>query len=179
MTQENQLIKELMDPKTRYGAFEKVVKAYSSQLYSQIRRIALNHEDTDDILQNTFLKAWTNIGTFRGESKISTWLYRIACNESITFLQQKKQHCTIDDPEANIVNLLMADEYFDGDETEAQFQQAINELPEKQRMIFNMKYFSEMKYEEISDILGTSIGGLKASYHLAVKKIESFFDNQD
>ena len=138
----------------------------------------LTHEDANDILQNTFIKAWTNIEYFRGDAKMSTWLYRIALNECLTFLnkQRASQQLSIDEADTEIVNQLESDTYFDGDETQKVFLQAIKQLPEKQQMIFNLKYFKEMKYEEISEILGTSIGALKASYHHAVKKIESFLE---
>lgn len=176
---EERLQEALQDPFRQRKAFEQVVRDYSPRLYTQIRRIVLTHEDADDILQNTFLKAWNNLSYFRGEAKLSTWLYRIAFNESLTFLQQQKNHLPIDDPEANVCNRLMADEYFDGDEGEALFQEAVSQLPEKQRIVFNLKYFDDLKYEEISDILGTTVGGLKASYHLAVKKIEAFIAGHD
>lgn len=176
---EERLQEALQDPFRQRKAFEQVVRDYSPRLYAQIRRMVLAHEDADDILQNTFLKAWNNLAYFRGEARLSTWLYRIAFNESLAFLQQQKVHLPIDDPEANVANRLMADEYFNGDEGEARFQEAISRLPEKQRIVFNLKYFEDLKYEEISDILGTTVGGLKASYHLAVKKIEAFIGGND
>lgn len=174
---EYELIKALRDPSQQRKAFEKMVNRYSSQLYTQIRRMVLDHDDADDILQNTFLKAWANLSSFRGDSKLSTWLYRIAQNETLSFLSKQKNHIALDDPEASVVNQLMADDYFDGDETEARFQAAVQSLPPKQRQVFIMKYFEEMKYESISEILGTTVGGLKASYHLAVEKIENFLND--
>lgn len=171
---ENGLLAAIQDPKQQHKAFEMMVKLYSPQLYAQIRRMVLYHDDADDILQNTFLKAWTSLSTFRGESKLSTWLYRIAFNETLAFLGKQKDNLALDDPEAAIVNQLMSDEYFDGDETEARLQAAVQNLPPKQRQVFTLKYFEEMKYEAISEILGTTVGGLKASYHLAVEKIEKF-----
>lgn len=171
---ENGLLAAIQDPKQQHKAFEMMVKLYSPQLYAQIRRMVLYHDDADDILQNTFLKAWTSLSTFRGESKLSTWLYRIAFNETLAFLGKQKDNLALDDPEAAIVNQLMSDEYFDGDETEARLQAAVQSLPPKQRQVFTLKYFEEMKYEAISEILGTTVGGLKASYHLAVEKIEKF-----
>ena len=171
---EDNLIMALQDPKTQRKAFEEMVKRYSPQLYSQIRRMVLSH---DDILQNTFLKAWSNLSSFRGDSKVSTWLYRIAFNETLAFLGKQKNDIPIDDPEATVVNYLMSDEYFDGDETEAKLQAAVQSLPPKQRQVFNLKYFDEMKYEDISEILGTTVGGLKASYHLAVEKIQKFLSD--
>lgn len=178
---EKELISQLQDPSTQRAAFEQVVKNYSEPLYWQIRRMVLNHEDANDLLQNTFIKAWTNIEQFRGDARLSTWLYRIALNESLNFLnrQQAQKNFSIDNEESSIVNQLESDPYFDGDETQRIFQQAIRTLPEKQRIVFQMKYFQEMKYEDISDIMGTTIGALKASYHHAVKKIEDFFSRND
>lgn len=141
--------------------------------------MVLAHDDADDILQNTFIKAWTGLESFRGDAKLSTWLYRIANNETLNHLERRKQTFSLDDEQSTIVNTLQQDSYFDGDETQLQLQQAISQLPDKQRMVFNMKYFQEMKYEEMSEILGTSIGALKASYHHAVKKITCFFGNID
>ena len=168
----------LQDPARQREAFARIVKEYSEQLYWQIRRLVLTHEDANDILQNTFIKAWTNIEYFRGDAKMSTWLYRIALNECLTFLnkQRASQQLSIDEADAETMNRLEGDAYFDGDKTQKVFLQAVKQLPEKQQMIFNLKYFKEMKYEEISEILGTSIGALKASYHHAVKKIESFLE---
>lgn len=133
-----------------------------------------NHDDAADVLQNTFLKAWQNIENFRGEAKLSTWLYKIALNESITFLarERKRLSVSIDDEETHLVNQIEADEWVDGDELAIKLRKAVASLPEKQRMVFNMKYYDDMKYERMSEILGTSVGALKASYHLAVKKIE-------
>ncbi len=173
---EKEVIALLQDPTRQREAFGHIVTAYSEQLYWQIRRLVLSHEDTNDILQNTFIKAWTNIDYFRGEAKMSTWLYRIALNESLTFLNKQRANTqlSIDDANAEMIHTLETDIYFDGDETQKVFLKAVHTLPEKQQMVFNLKYFKEMKYEEISEILGTSVGALKASYHHAVKKIESF-----
>lgn len=173
---EKEIIALLQDPARQKEAFECIVKEYSEQLYWQIRRIVLSHEDTNDLLQNTFVKAWINIDYFRAEAKMSTWLYRIALNECLTFLNKQRAatQLSIDDAEADVVSKLESDAYFNGDETQLLFQKAIMALPEKQQMVFNLKYFQEMKYEDMSEILGTSIGALKASYHHAVKKIEIF-----
>ena len=175
---EKEIVVLLQDPARQREAFARIVKEYSEQLYWQIRRLVLSHDDANDILQNTFIKAWTNIEYFRGDAKMSTWLYRIALNECLTFLnkQRASQQLSIDEADTEIMNQLESDTYFDGDETQKIFLQAIKQLPEKQQMIFNLKYFKEMKYEDISEILGTSIGALKASYHHAVKKIESFLE---
>lgn len=157
-------------------AFAQVVAHYSEPLYWQIRKMVVSHDDTDDLLQNTFMKAWANIDYFRGDAKLSTWLYRIAVNESITFLNKEraKRNLTVDDEDTFLVESLPADEWFDGDEWQLLLQQAIARLPEKQRLVFTMRYFDEMKYEEMSEILGTTVGALKASYHHAVKKVEEF-----
>jgi len=173
---EKETIALLQDSERQREAFECIVKEYSEQLYWQIRRMVLSHDDANDILQNTFIKAWLNLNYFRGEAKMSTWLYRIALNECLTFLNKQRANAqlSIDDIQAEMANKLETDPYFDGDETQKIFLNAVHSLPEKQQMVFNLKYFKEMKYEEISEILGTSIGALKASYHHAVKKIERF-----
>lgn len=138
--------------------------------------MVLSHDDANDLLQNTFIKAWTGLDGFLGNAKALTWLYRIATNETITFLNRNSALCSIEEAEG-VTSQLEADDYFDGNDLQARLQAAVQTLPPKQRMIFNMKYFEEMKYEDISNILGTSIGALKASYHLAVKKVSSFFDD--
>lgn len=173
---ESDLIKRLHDPKMQQFAFSELVKEYSEPLYWQIRKIVLSHDDANDVLQNTFIKVWTSIDNFRGDSKLSTWLYRIAINESITFLNKQRAsvNISIDDTDTFLISKLEGDEYFDGDEAQLRLQKAILTLPEKQRIVFNMRYFNEMKYEDMSDILETSVGALKASYHHAVKKIEEF-----
>lgn len=178
---ERHIIELLLKPETQRKAFEMVVRRYSEQLYWQVRRIVLTHEDADDVMQNTFIKAWNHLDTFRNASKLSTWLYRIAINESLDFVRRHKTMVTVstDDDEAGIANMLMADRYFDGDETEAQLQEAIASLPEVQRTVFNLRYYGNMKYSEISKILNTTEGALKASYHIAVKKISSYFANHD
>jgi RNA polymerase sigma-70 factor (ECF subfamily) len=140
-----------------------------------------SHDDANDILQNTFLKAWQSVEGFRGDAKLSTWLYKIALNESITFLskERKRLSLSLDDEESHLVNLIESDEYVDGDALALKLRKAVAALPEKQRLVFNMKYYDEMKYEQMSEILGTSVGALKASYHLAVKKIEQYFTDHD
>ena len=171
------IIEELRNEDTRQRAFNKVMRHYSQPLYWQIRRMVIDHENTNDILQETFIKAWININHFRGDAKLSTWLYKIAINESITFLnkERNKQTTSIDDEDSFLINNLQADDWFDGNDLQLELQKAINRLPEKQRLVFNMRYFDEMKYEDMSEILGTSVGALKASYHHAVKKIEDHF----
>ena len=173
---EKEIIALLQDPARQKEAFECIVNEYSEQLYWQIRRMVLSHEDANDLLQNTFIKAWVNLDTFRGDARLSTWLYRIATNETLNFLQRKKDTTGLDDAPSAIVSQLTADEYFDGNETELQLQKAIASLPNKQRAVFHLKYYEEMKYEEMSSILNTSVGALKASYHHAVKKIEKFLE---
>ena len=177
---EQEIMNQLKDPKTRRKAFEQLVNQYSEQLYWQIRRIVLLHEDADDVLQNVFLKAWSKLDSFHQESKISTWLYRIALNESLDFMRKKKtQMVSTDDDETTVGSTLMADDYFNGTEAEAMLQEAIAQLPDVQRTVFNMRYFNDMRYSEISEILQTSEGSLKASYHIAVKKISEFFKHRD
>ena len=177
---EQQLIAMLSDPSTQRKAFELVVRQYSEQLYWQVRRIVLTHEDANDVMQNVMLKAWTNLNTFRKDSKLSTWLYRIAINESLDYIRRQKNATMVSaDDTSGIANTLLADDYFDGDETEAQLQEAIAKLPDVQRTVFNLRYYEEMKYSEISEILNTTEGALKASYHIAVKKIAEFFHERD
>ncbi len=180
--QENpELIARLRDGSTCREAFGDVIAMYTEPLYWQIRRMVQNHDDANDLLQNTFLKAWTSIENFRGEAKLSTWLYKIAINESISFLERerKRLNISIDDEESHLINAIEADEFIDGNELKLKLRKAIASLPEKQRLVFNMKYFDDMKYEQMSEILGTSVGALKASYHIAVKKIEQFFNDND
>ena len=174
-------MQQLSDPKTQRKAFERVVREYSEQLYWKVRRIVLSHEDADDVMQNVFLKAWTHLDDYHGDSKLSTWLYRIAVNESIDFVRRRKPLTTVsaDNQESGIANMLLADNYFDGDETQALLQEAIASLPDVQRTVFNLRYYDEMKYSDISQILHTSEGALKASYHIAVKKISDFFKRRD
>lgn len=168
------LEERLRDPSQVRSAFGELIDRYTEPLYWQIRRLVTDHDDANDILQNTFMKAWSNIENFRGEAKLGTWLHKIAINESLSFLEKEKRRTAVglDSGEAGAVP---ADEYFDGDELAANLRRAVDALPEKQKLIFNMKYFDDMKYEQISEILGTTVGALKASYHAATKKIEQFF----
>lgn len=177
---EREVLALLQDEKTQRRGFEMIVAQYSEQLYWQIRRMVYSHEDANDLLQNTFIKAWTNIDYFRGDAKLSTWLYRIALNECLTFLNKQRTQATVslDDPEADVLQKLESDPYFSGDKIQTTLQKALLTLPEKQRMVFNLKYYQDMKYEEMSEIFGTSVGALKASYYHAVKKIEKFFDDE-
>ena len=176
MTTDQQILDSLKDPATRELAFRYLISKYKERLYWHIRKIAINHDDTDDVLQNTFIKIWNGMDSFRGDSSLFTWLYRIATNESITFLNQRKRKSLPSLTEENqyLADNLESDEFFDGDEWQILLQKAIATLPEKQRLVFNMKYFDEIKYEDMSEILETSVGALKASYHHAVKKVEDF-----
>ena len=170
----------IAEPLTRSAGFEALVRQYSEPLYWKIRRIVISHEDADDVLQNTFLKIWKSIGTFQGKSTLSTWLYRIAINEALDFLRHQRQSAmsSVDDNK-KMANQLMADDYFDGDRMQAWLQEAVARLPEVQRTVFVLKYFYEMTYSEIGEVLGTSEGALKASYHLAVKKITEYLKRFD
>ena len=176
MENEKDFIKALLDPKTQNVAFEQLLSDFKRPLYSHIRNIVLNHDDADDVLQNTFVKVYQNLKNFKGDSKLFSWMYRIATNEAITFINArvKRNGQTSNAFQQKQIENLRADDYFDGDVVQLKLQKAIVSLPEKQQLVFKMKYFQEMKYEEISEILGTSVGGLKASYFHAVKKIEDF-----
>ncbi len=178
---DQQLISDLRDNRNQDLAFQMLVEKYQERLYWHIRKIVMDHDDADDVLQNTFIKVWKNLKNFREESTLFTWLYRIATNESLTFLNSKKRHSLL--PLNEVTDFLMdnleADPYFEGDAIQKKLQKAILSLPEKQRLVFNMKYFDNLKYNEISEILNTSVGALKASYHHAVKKIEDALTNTE
>jgi RNA polymerase sigma-70 factor (ECF subfamily) len=176
LTDENEFIQELLNPKTQNAAFQKLLSEYQRPLYSHIRNIVLDHDDADDVLQNTFVKVFQYIKNFKGESKLFSWMYRIATNEALTFLNKKAKlnGLTSEALQNKAIDNLKADVYFDGDEIQIKLQRAVATLPEKQQLVFKMKYFEELKYEEIAEILGTSVGALKASYHHAVKKIELY-----
>ncbi|MDE3740752.1 RNA polymerase sigma factor [Maribacter polysaccharolyticus] len=176
MIAEDTLVDDLRRPETQAKAFEVLVNTYKERLYWHIRRIVLNHDDADDVLQNTFIKIYKNIDGFNGESQLYSWMYRIATNEALTLLKKKSKNMGISDAELQerMVSNLEADVYFNGDEIELKLQRALATLPKKQKLVFNMKYYQDMKYEEISEALQTSVGALKASYHLAVKKLEAF-----
>lgn len=174
---DKEMIDMLQDPHTRREGFAVLVRQYSEPLYWKVRRIVLNHEDANDVLQNAFLKIWNNLDTFQGKSALSTWLYRIAINEALDFVRRQKNvnSATVStEDEPGVAARLMGDDYFDGDEAQAQLQEAVARLPEVQRTVFTLKYFDELKYSEISKILDTSEGALKASYHLAVTKITEY-----
>jgi RNA polymerase sigma-70 factor (ECF subfamily) len=176
LQEEQEFIQELLNPKTQNEAFQKLLSVYQKPLYNHIRNIVLNHDDADDVLQNTFIKIFQYLKSFKGESKLFSWMYRIATNEALTFLNQKAKVNGVSTAalQNKTIDNLQADVFFDGNEIQLKLQKAIANLPEKQQLVFKMKYFEELKYEEISEILGTSVGALKASYHHAVKKIENF-----
>jgi RNA polymerase sigma-70 factor (ECF subfamily) len=173
---EKAFLTELSNPKTQNNAFKMLLEQYQKPLYFHIRNIVLNHDDADDVLQNTFIKVFSNVKNFKGDSKLYSWMYRIATNEALTYLQQKAKKSGISNEELQnkSINNLESDVYFEGDEIQLKLQKAIAILPEKQQLVFKMKYFEEMKYEEMSQVLDTSVGALKASYHIASKKIEEF-----
>lgn len=176
MQDEKAFVIELLNPKTQNEAFRKLLHLYQKPLYNHIRNLVINHDDTDDVLQNTFIKVFSNLKNFKGDSKLYSWMYRIATNEALTFMQQraKKQGISNEELQQKTINKLETDVFFDGDEIQLKLHKAIATLPEKQQLVFKMKYFEELKYEEISEILTTSVGALKASYHIAAKKIEDF-----
>jgi len=177
--EEEVLIERLKDPLTREASYRLLISTHKQRLYWHIRKIVLNHENADDVLQNTFIKVFRHIDGFKGESKLYSWMFRIATNESISFLNKEAKHLKVDIKalQEQRVDNLKADVYFDGDEIQLKLQKAIISLPQKQQLVFNMKYFDDLKYEEISEILDTSVGALKASYHHARKKIELFLLN--
>ena len=171
---DSELLSLFRDAGRKSYAFNMIVRKYQDRLYWHIRKMVIVHDDADDLLQNCFMKAWKGLDNFRGESQLYTWLYRIATNEALSFLKEKKRKyfLPVVDAEAELSSNLEGDEYFDGDELQLKLQKAILCLPEKQRLVFNMRYFDEMKYEDMAQILDTSVGALKASYHHAAKKIE-------
>ncbi|OYQ41529.1 RNA polymerase subunit sigma-70 [Flavobacterium cyanobacteriorum] len=179
MEDEKVFIRQLLHPETQNLAFRQLVAQYSRPLYSHIRNIVISHDDADDVLQNTFIKVFQHLKGFKGESRLFSWMYRIATNEAITFISKKanKAGITSEEVQQKALEKLPADEYFEGDAIQLKLQKAVAQLPEKQQLVFKMKYFEDMKYEDISEILGTSVGALKASYHHAVKKIEDYINN--
>jgi len=179
VTEEGQLIAALQNNKTKEKAFRSLMTLYKERLYWHIRKIVLSHDDADDVLQNTFIKVFKSIHNFKGDSKLFSWMYRIATNESITFINKraKEKHIDISELHSELGSSLQEDVYFSGDEIQLLLQKAILTLPQKQQLVFNMKYYEELKYSEISDILDTSVGALKASYFHAVKKIEKIIKN--
>ncbi len=179
MTPEYQLVEKLKSSKNIDLAFKELVSLYKERLYWHIRNIVKSHDDADDVLQNTFIKVYKNINSFKGESKLFSWMYRIATNEAISFLNKKAKRLQVsnEDVQQTAIEKLTTDVYFEGDAIQLKLQKAIAKLPQKQQLVFNMKYFEDLKFREISDILETSEGSLKASYHIAVKKIEQYLTN--
>jgi RNA polymerase sigma-70 factor (ECF subfamily) len=179
--EDSEILLKFSVQKTQNEAFNMLLKKYQQKIYWHIRRLVINHDDADDLVQETFVKVWKNLEKFRNDSQLYTWIYRIATNESITFLNKKKlkNNISLDEVNIDLEKNLTASCYFDGDKAQQKLQKAILTLPDKQRIIFNMKYFDDMKYDEISEVLGTTVGALKASFHIAVKKIESILLNED
>ncbi len=177
--QDSELLIEFRNPSTKERAFTAIIKKYQEKLYWHIRRMVVDHDDANDVLQNVFIRVWNGLGNFRENSQLYTWLYRIATNECLTFLEQqkKKSAISLSDVESGLSNQIKADKHFDASRLEWKLQLAIQQLPEKQRVVFNLRYYDEMPYEEMSKVLETSEGALKASYHHAVKKIEDFILN--
>jgi RNA polymerase sigma-70 factor (ECF subfamily) len=173
------LLEKFKNTSTKKEAFQLLLEKYNRKVYWQVRRIVIDHDDANDVVQNTFIKVWEKLANFREDSQFYTWLFRIATNEALAFLKKKRSavNISIEEMQEQLSEKLQSDNYFDGNKTERILQQAILTLPEKQRLVFNMKYYDNLKYEEIEAILGTSTGALKASYHHAVKKIEYFVKN--
>lgn len=179
MTEEAKLVEQLKSETHKNEAFKALLKLYNERLYWHIRNIVKSHDDTDDVLQNTFIKIYKNINNFKGDSKLFSWIYRIATNESISYINNKAKRLQVSNEEVqkSAIGSLASDVFFEGDAIQLKLQQAIATLPEKQQLVFNMKYFQNLKYTDISEILETSEGALKASYHIAVKKIEAYLTN--
>jgi RNA polymerase sigma factor (sigma-70 family) len=172
------IVKLFKNAENREKAFGLIVTKYKERLYWHIRKILISHEDSDDVLQNTFIKVWSKLGDFREESELFTWMYRIATNEALGFLRKSKRRLSLNDYKEGqgITENLSSQEIYSADQIQMKLQEAIEKLPEKQKLVFNMRYYDEIPYEKMSDILKTSSGALKASYHLAVKKIEKYLE---
>jgi RNA polymerase sigma factor (sigma-70 family) len=178
--QDTELLLQFRDPDTKEKAFTAIIRKYQEKLYWHIRRMVVQHEDANDVLQNVFIRVWNGLENFREDSQLYTWLYRIATNECLSYLEQQKRKSTasLDEMESGLSNKVIADKYFDPNKLEWKLQLAIQQLPEKQRVVFTLRYYDEMPYEEMSRVLDTSEGALKASYHHAVKKIEDYILNR-
>lgn len=174
-----ELLVQFRSPQTKEKAYTTIIKKYQEKLYWHVRRMVIEHEDANDVLQNIFIRVWNGLENFREDAQLYTWLYRIATNECLTFLEQQKKRSSVsfDEVESGLSNKIKADKYFDANKLEWKLQLAIQKLPEKQRIVFNLRYYDEMPYEEMSRVLGTSEGALKASYHHAVKKVEDYIVN--
>ena len=179
VTSDAELLVEFRNPATKEKAFTAMIKKYQEKLYWHVRRMVIEHEDANDVLQNVFIRVWNGLENFREESQLYTWLYRIATNECLTYIEQQKKRgsVSLNDVESGLSNKIKADQHFDANRLEWKLQLAIQQLPEKQRIVFNLRYYDEMPYEEMSRVLETSEGALKASYHHAVKKIEDYILN--
>ena len=178
--QDTELLLQFRDPENKERAFTAIIKKYQEKLYWHIRRMVVEHEDANDVLQNVFIRVWNGLENFREDSQLYTWLYRIATNECLSYLEQQKRKSALsfDEMESGLSNKIVADKYFDPNKLEWKLQLAIQQLPEKQRIVFTLRYYDEMPYEEMSRVLDTSEGALKASYHHAVKKIEDYILNR-
>jgi len=178
-TSDTELLVQFRNPITKEKAFTSIIKKYQEKLYWHVRRMVIDHEDANDVLQNVFLRVWNGLENFREDSQLYTWLYRIATNECLTYIEQQKKRSAVplDESEGGLSNKIKADSHFDANRLEWKLQLAIQQLPEKQRIVFNLRYYDEMPYEEMSRVLETSEGALKASYHHAVKKIEDYIKN--
>jgi RNA polymerase sigma-70 factor (ECF subfamily) len=179
--EDSEILEKFQDEKTRDLAFNLLLKKYQQKIYWHVRRMVIDHDDADDLVQDVFIKVWKNLPGFRSDAQLYTWMYRIATNECITFLNRKKlkNNVSFDDVSHELSESLADSTYFDGDKAQMKLQKALLTLPEKQKLVFNMKYYDDMKYEEISEVLGTSVGALKSSFHLAVKKIEAYLLSED
>lgn len=176
---DEELLEQFKYPSTKEKAFEAIIKKYQEKLYWHVRRLVIDHEDANDVLQNMFIKVWKSLENFREESQLYTWMYRIATNESLTFLskQKKRRSVSIDDEDNTLTNKLKSDTHFDANKLEWKLQLAIQSLPEKQKLVFSLRYYDEMPYDKMSKVLETSAGALKASYHYAAKKVEDYILN--
>ena len=185
MQTDQELVADILNPEKRRKAFEALIKKYQQKIYWHIRKMVIDHDDADDVVQETFIKVWQGLQNFRSDSQLYTWIYRIATNESLNFLQKKRRqnHVPLENNDSldllNILESSISHDYISGDQIQLKLQKALLQLPDKQRLVFNMKYYEDLKYEEISEITGTSVGALKASYHLAVKKIEESLNSQE
>jgi len=176
---DSELLVEFRNPDTKEKAFTSIIKKYQEKLYWHLRRMVVDHDDANDVLQNVMIRVWNGLENFREDSQLYTWLYRVATNECLTFLEQQKKRASVSlsDVESGLENKIKADQNFDGNKLEWKLQLGIQQLPEKQRIVFQLRYYDEMPYEEMSRVLETSEGALKASYHHAVKKIEEYIKN--
>lgn len=178
---DTEILSKFQDERTRNEAFNLLLKKYQQKIYWHVRRMVIDHDDADDLVQDIFIKIWKNLPGFRSDAQLYTWMYRIATNECITFLNKKKQknNIPLDEVSYELADTLADSTYLSGDKVQLKLQRALLTLPDKQRLVFNMKYYDDMKYEEMSEVLGTSVGALKASFHLAVKKIEAYLTSND